>query len=495
MLLDTAERNRREVAVGLEPKTKAQLGQYMTPARMASYMASMFPPSALRHCRLLDAGAGLGALTCAFLDRWEAGGFGFADVHATAHEFDARLRGHLQSTLAAYGDTKRLDVQVHSGDFIVDTVLALLESRAGRPYTHAILNPPYKKINNNSEHRRALRQVGIETVNLYSAFVALAIELMAPGGLLVAIIPRSFCNGPYYQDFREGLFKKTALRTLHLFDRRDSAFKDDDVLQENIIVMLERDGQQGDVQVSTSSDDSFADLEHHQHPFDRVVFPGDAECFIHVPTSLRATELETALHINSNLDQLGLKLSTGPVVDFRLKSHLRAEPEAESAPLVYPAHLAANHGVSWPLSGGKKPNAIMVNDHTRPWLIPRGFYCVVRRFSSKEEKRRIVANVVRPDDFAVHGDYLGLENHLNVFNNQRRGLDELLAYGIAAYMNTTAVDEAFRRFSGHTQVNAADLRKLPYPRKAQLLELGGWFKGHMHAQQEELDMRFRSLTQ
>ena len=110
-------------------------------------------------------------------------------------------------------------------------------------FTHAILNPPYKKINSDSEHLRILRQVGIETVNLYSAFVALSLALMKTGGQLVAIIPRSFCNGPNYRPFREFLLQRAALRHIHLFAFRTEAFKDDGVLQENVIVMLERGGK------------------------------------------------------------------------------------------------------------------------------------------------------------------------------------------------------------------------------------------------------------
>lgn len=61
-------------------------------------------------------------------------------------------------------------------------------------YSHATLNPPYKKISGNSAHQLALRRVGIETVNRYSAFVALAVAQAAPGGQIVAIIPHSFCS-------------------------------------------------------------------------------------------------------------------------------------------------------------------------------------------------------------------------------------------------------------------------------------------------------------
>jgi len=44
--------------------------------------------------------------------------------------------------------------------------------------------------------------------------------------------------------------------------------------------------------------------------------------------------------------------------------------------------------------------------------------------------------------------------------------------GGAAFLNTEAVDEAFRRFNGHTQVNATDLRNMKYPSRATLLAIG-----------------------
>src|SRR5579885_1655341 len=107
-------------------------------------------------------------------------------------------------------------------------------------------------------------------------------------------------------------------------------------------------------------------------------------------------------------------------------------------------------------------NAMALNDETKKWLYPNGFYTVVRRFSAKEERRRIVASVVRPDSFPS-AIMLGFENHLNVFHEQRKSLPEALAYGLAAFLSTTAVDDQFRRFNGHTQVNATDLRLIQFP--------------------------------
>jgi adenine-specific DNA-methyltransferase len=88
----------------------------------------------------------------------------------------------------------------------------------------------------------------------------------------VAIIPRSFCNGPYYRPFRDFILERAAIRHMHLFESRSKAFKDDEVLQENIIIRLERGGQQGPVTIITSTDDSFTDLSHARTPVrpDRV---------------------------------------------------------------------------------------------------------------------------------------------------------------------------------------------------------------------------------
>lgn len=484
--LEPTDSARHEIVSRFNPTRKAELGQFMTPSSVARFMAGMFPPSTQQTCRLLDAGAGMGALSCAFLDRWVAGDFGFKTVEATAHEIDDTLRGHLRQRLASYD---KVNVEVIAGDYIE---LATARGLKSKGYTHAILNPPYKKINSRSAHRLALRSVGIETVNLYSAFVALAVAEAAPGGQIVAIIPRSFCNGPYYRPFRDFILERAIIRHMHLFDSRSKAFKDDDVLQENIIVLLERGGQQGPVTITTSTDDSFSDIATNQHPFDRIVFPDDAERFIHVPTTTEKSTIELLPAVRYTLADLGIKVSTGPVVDFRLKEHLRDMPEDGTVPLVYPGHLNSMEAV-WPVPGMKKPNAILRNDSTEKWLYPNGFYCAVRRFSSKEEKRRVVASVVDPASFGNH-TVLGFENHLNLFHENRRGLPEALARGLSVFLNTTAVDENFRRFNGHTQVNATDLKLMKYPSREVLTELGEWASQQRTLTQDQIDAKLGALT-
>jgi adenine-specific DNA-methyltransferase len=492
-LLSAVEKKRLKVSRNTEKAKKTQLGQFLTPETTAAFMASLFPDSS-GDCCLLDAGAGIGALSAAFLDRWKAGGLGFRRVTLDAFEIDPDLRPYLSQTLEAYeGDD--FTATVRSEDFIRAAVASLSGSLFAKllpRYTHAILNPPYKKMGNRSVHRHLLQRVGIETVNLYSAFVALAVKLAGPKGQIVAIIPRSFCNGPYYRPFRDFILKHAAIRRLHLFDSRESAFKDDEVLQENIIIRLERGAQQGLVTVSTSTDDTLADLVAYDYPFDQIVFPDDSQQFIHVPTGPEPNLVDSSPVIRYSLADIGIQVSTGPVVDFRLKEHLRDDCERGSVPLLYPCHFRG-FGTTWPISGGKKPNGIAHNADTRKWLYPNGFYCVVRRFSSKEEKRRIVASVVDPDVFG-NRSVLGFENHINLFHQNKHGLPEALAYGLAAFLNTTAVDTYFRRFNGHTQVNAADLRQLKYPSREALTALGLWASQQKELTQTVIDAKLETLA-
>jgi hypothetical protein len=410
----------------------------------------------------LDAGAGEGALTEAFVRRWK----GTAPIACHLYELDENVLAALHDRAASLR-SEGATATVHSSDFLEDAVLMLHGARADG-FTHVIMNPPYKKIGTHSQARALISKGGLETVNLYSGFVGLALKLLVQGGQLVAIIPRSFCNGPYYKPFRKLITTEAAIRSIHLFGSRTDAFAHDEVLQENIIIRLERGADQGSVIVSTSDDTSFGDLERTEWDFADIVSPNDPEQFIHIPTPDHAS-LHEQRAAGSSLAVLWLQVSTGPVVDFRLREHLRAMPDDQTVPLLYPLHLKGG-SVSWPVDGAKKPNAIVRNRATEKWLFPSGWYAAVRRFSSKEEKRRVVASLINPE--LLPSDTIGLENHINVIHAGKRSLKPDVARGLVIYLNSSALDAEFRRFNGHTQVNATDLRQLSYPTEGQLSEIG-----------------------
>ncbi len=458
---------------------QAELGQFLTPAPLADFMASMFGPLP-SHVRLLDAGAGAGALTAAFVARCTgAKDHPVKSIEAVVYERDERILDDLDWTLTGCARSCELagigfQVDVRREDFIeaaADELSGSLFSRKTVLFDAAIVNPPYRKIRNESSERKTLRRAGIETVNLYSGFVGLILKLLKPGGQLVAITPRSFCNGPYYQPFRQQLVTSAGMQRIHVFESRTAAFRKDAVLQENVVFHAIKAAKwPAEVIVSSCSGQAGDPVIERRISAEDVVHPCDKSHFIHIPTAPAPRGAGGRLgQLTARLADIGLEVSTGRVVAYRNREWLRSGPGPNAVPLIHPCHFGQPN-VGWPGKAGRKPVAIVANDQTRRWLIPAGIYVLTKRFTSKEQPRRLVTSLLDPK--LVPASWFGIENHVNYIHQAGAGLDRLLAQGLHAWLGSTQVDQYFREFSGHTQVNAADLRSLFYPDRNALVGLG-----------------------
>lgn len=473
----------------LDASRRAELGQYPTPPAIARFMAAMFtdPPEVVR---LLDAGAGVGTLTAAFVEDACNRPLRPKRIESTAFELDEVLAEYLRLTQIGcqeYCQQHNVEFQsaLHQTDFIAAGVAELRKDLFAPPptfYNRAILNPPYRKIQSDSLYRGLLREVGIETSNLYAGFLALAIGLLEPGGELVAITPRSFCNGPYFRPFRQLLVEQMALKQIHIFEARDLVFSQDEVLQENIIFHGIKAGPRDTVAVSkarTVYDDT---LTMRHVPYDQVVLPDDPDCIIHIATNELDSLVQQRIGIfDHSLDDIGVSGSTGRVVDFRAKSALRDKPEPNSVPLIYPTHFDSG-AVRWPNPNSRKPQALALTAQTQSLVLPPGNYVLVKRFSAKEEPRRVVAALL--ESHSLDTPFVAFENHLNFYHINNAGLPLNLAKGLTLFLNSTLIDVYFRQFSGHTQVNATDLRMLRYPSRDALERLGARIGPTMPSQHE-----------
>lgn len=496
-LLAEVDLHRAVASLKLRQDKKRSMGQFLTPASVAQLMAGMFNRLDLPEISLLDAGAGIGSLVAAFVVQVCQHQKHTSSLRVVAYEIDPFLIRYLHQTLElCEKECQRVGIsfnyEIRETDFIEDAVrlqkLGLLNSAMptavnyATEFTHAILNPPYLKINAHSKVRELLRSIGLETSNLYTGFMAATAQLLKSSGEFVAITPRSFCNGPYFRDFRKMFLQMMALEQVHLFESRQEAFSDDDVLQETIIIQATKQKQKSSsVTINSSFGANDKLIMSHSVPYSELVQPDDIEEFIHiVPDKISQQIAQQMAFFTCTLKDLGLTVSTGRVVDFRAKEYLRINQENNTVPLIYPVNLS--HGyVKYPKIT-KKPQAIVHIEETANLLIPNEHYVLCKRFSSKEEKRRVVAVVYDAKQFNYA--YVGFENHLNYFHKDGRGLSLTLARGLAVYLNSTLVDAFFRLFNGHTQVNATDLRKLKYPNLSQLLSLGTGIKEQFPSLQE-----------
>lgn len=410
-----------------------------------------------------------------------------------AYEVDTSLLGPLHRTLEhcrkhCFSLGVHFTADVHNADFIeaaVPLVCGDLFNGSQTPFNATILNPPYRKINSDSRTRLLLRSAGIETSNLYTGFLALAAKLLIEGGEMVAITPRSFTNGPYFRPFRELFLRLMSLRRLHVFESRSVAFESEGVLQENIILhAVKSPTKPSSVVVSTSSGAPNAPVSARECEYDEVVLSNDPERFIHlIADDVQQEARQILARFRTSLAELGLEVSTGRVVDFRARQFLVSQPAYGTVPLIYPCHFNGGY-VKWPKTPSRKPNAILDTEATQELLVPSAVYVLAKRFTAKEERRRVVACIYDPS--RIRAARVGFENHLNYFHAHGAGLPLDLARGLAAFLNSTVLDVYFRQFNGNTQVNATDLRNLRYPSRSQLESLGHHL-GDSSPNQQELD--------
>lgn len=478
-----------DVSKSLPPAERVKLGQFFTPrpvARILTSQADIERP----HIRVLDPGAGIGSLTASLAARVleEAAA---TTLHVTTFEVDPSLTEPLAETLESWSTAAggRFAFEQRSEDFLVWALGQVSSGLFGPPtaeqFDLILMNPPYRKINAGSPARRLLERDGFQTTNLYTAFLAVAQHLVVPGGQIVAITPRSFFNGTYFRDFRRTFLTDLGLQAIHVFESRKKAFAGDAVLQENVVFSAVKGERPATIRLTTSEGVDDDMIVIREVPRTEVVRPDDPNLFIHVATDESQAEVaRRMLALPCVLGSLGLTVSTGRVVDFRAKRWLRSAPDGSTAPLIYQSHLRDGR-VEWPLTTFRKSQHMEITDENLSQFVTSGYYVLTKRFTSKEERRRVKAAVFDPAD--VPGTHIGFENHTNVFHVAGAGLADLdVARGLSTFLNSSLVDLYFRQFSGHTQVNSGDLRSLRYPHLAQLAALGAAV-GPALPEQEKID--------
>jgi adenine-specific DNA-methyltransferase len=457
---------------------RKQHGLYFTPPPIAAFMASML--HAHETMRILDPAAGSGTLLCAVVEHLATLPRPPRELEVVAYEVDAPLATHLQRVLDhviewAHRHGIRVGTTIRRQDFILAEAAAL-RGLAGERFDIVIANPPYFKISKADPRAVAAHSVVHGQPNIYGLFLAVGAALLHNHGELVSITPRSFAAGPYFRRFRERFFSMVRPLRAHVFTSRRDAFSRDEVLQENVILHAVR---QDDWAImahahpfTISSSAGIADLDQRTRWYGaltEVIDRDDLAGSFRLPTSPADEDiLRRVDRWPGFLHAYGLAISTGPVVPFRATRFLMETAREDAVPLLWMHHIRAMT-VHWP-NGTHKPQHIANTDEARHLLIPNHTYVLLRRFSSKEEHRRIIAAPLLTGQLSSH--LIGLENHLNYIYRPGGQVTEDEAFGLAALLNSALLDGYIRCSSGNTQVSATELRALPLPPLAAIIWLG-----------------------
>ena len=463
-------------------------GLFLTPVPAADFMAGQITADA-QNVRVIDPAAGAGILCCAAVEalvsRWPTP----SAIELVAYEFDGDLTASLRAVLDHLSDWCRGRYQVTVALHIEATDFIMANADALRPYglfpalseagsfDVVIANPPYFKIGKHDPRAAAVSEVVHGQPNIYALFMALGAALLRQRGSFVFITPRSFASGPYFRRFRTVFFDMIQPTGIHVFGSRRDAFRRDAVLQENIIISgvrqdrWHKNGTAASLTISSSLGvDDIDESSAREVSADAVLDLDSVDKVLRLPVCDDDEEVLALVDSwPSSLRDLGLNISTGPVVPFRATELVVGEGEvpASHVPLLWMNHVRAMR-TTWPLNR-HKPEYI-ARAGAEALLVPNRNYVLIRRFSAKEEPRRLTAAPYIAADFEV--PEVGLENHLNYVHRPGRGLSVDEAWGLAALYNSRLLDTWFRAVNGNTQVSATELRAMPLPERDTIVALG-----------------------
>ena len=420
-------------------------GQFFTSQMTARFMSSLFCfDTSLPEIRILDAGAGTGILSAAIVDRLiqlEYAGH----IHLVCYENDKNVIPVLLRNLEMLSQEMDITFELHEDNYITD-------SSAEEFFDYIIGNPPYKKIGKNEPEALAMAHVCYGSPNLYFLFWAKAIDALRDGQELVYIIPRSWTSGAYFAKFREYLFQNCILTHLHLFASRSKVFGGENVLQETIIVKVKKTVKRPEmITITSSSASDFVDVMEFKAPYD-VVVADNLYVFL-VTEEKEAKVLNKISNLVNTLSSISHPMKTGLIVDFRNRELLRQEPSRNTFPLLYAQHIR-NGKVEWPI--GKEDEYICTE--RSGFLQDNSNYLLVKRFTAKEERRRLQCGIYLQTDHPEYA-YISTQNKVNFIKCETPEL----AYGMYVLFNSTIYDTYYRILNGSTQVNSTEINNMPIP--------------------------------
>lgn len=301
------------------PKTRKKIGQFFTSLEAARFMAGLFLVPEQQHLDVLDPGTGSAILTAALMERLSTHS-SLASVSLICYETEPAILALLKDNL----DYIKANVPFELNYTIISENY-ITSQQNPKPMADLVIgNPPYLKVNRQAPEACAMPQVVHGAPNLYFLFAARSIENLRDRGQMVYIIPRSWTSGAYFKAFRHFLFENAAIEHMHLFISRDKVFEQESVLQETMIIKIQKSVPmpQSICITSTETTHDFQEMQKQVVP-SRLVVQQDENQYVYLVTNPSDVNvLERLSILPYTLLDLQMKMKTGLTVDFREREHL-----------------------------------------------------------------------------------------------------------------------------------------------------------------------------
>ena len=474
---------------------KKKKGQYFTPKIIADFMGNLAHPKYSK-ISILDPGCGTAILSCSLIENL-INKNKIREINLTLFEDDPAVIIEAKKVIAYLKEwlLKRhiiLNAKMHIKDFVLSNANAffkntLFENTVTEKYDYIISNPPYFKISKFDNRAQIAKELVFGQPNIYSIFMGLSAKLLNPDGELMFIVPRSFAAGNYFKSFRKSFLNDVSISDIHIFNSRKQMFKNDNVLQENVII---RATNKINANIKISVSESEKDLKEPRFSIFKtkeLIDLSTRDKILFMPSNPKETEtINIFKNWHNSLADYNIQVSTGPVVAFRCKKYLTSEKNNNMnvAPLFW-LHNVKEMEFIFPLRKKGKTSYIIDSKESQKVLLENKNYILIRRFSSKDDKNRLVCSPYFASSMAF--ERIGVENHLNYIYRPNGELAEEEIWGVSALFSSSLFDTYFRTFNGNTQVGASELKQINIPPINQVILIGEKVKKMKQPQKKEID--------
>ncbi len=469
-MLNLAVRNTGKLIRERSRAENVRLGRLFAKKDNARLMADMITLDKNKNAyTILDPGAGTGILAAAIIEKICKECGDCKQIFITAYENCAMFADMLEDNLERirkkcrhdYG--VRLYPTVYRENYLTESknhyTVTFFDSVEDK-YDIVICNPPTELIDKESPEAKTVGGVTQLKINASFLFARLAGRHLEDDGQLVIVLPTTVATASALTAFRREMAESLALTKIHLFIGKQKNEKRAVPLKKNIILSYKKTDEHAPIVISTSEESVRAEsvVTLPELEYDFIVDKNDGT--LTLPKSPEDTKIVKYINgFPETLSSLGLKMSTGLVLDSRCEDFLFTDAVPGTIPLIRPNAIKGGT-ISFPLPIRKQ--YIAPKNTT---LVQRNKNMImVKRVPSKSDERFVNSAIYLAAQLPAYR-YISTHNKINFIDTKDKH-DEMparLAFGLFALLNSTIYDRYISIISKSKQINSKEMRELRLP--------------------------------
>ena len=468
-MLSLAVRNTNKLIREKSKSENIRLGRLFTKKDTARLMAEMLRLDNTKTVyTILDPGAGTGILAAAAIEQVCKSCPEAKQIFITCYENDPVFLPMLENNLERIRKKCRHDygvklyVTIYEENYLTESsnhyTVDLFDVKVEDKFDIILCNPPLDLIDKHSAEADAVGGVTQLKMGAPYLFCKLAAAHLEKDGQLVIILPTMSATSSGLTPFRKEIADKLALRRVHLFVGKQKNLKRAIPLKKSFILAYEN-GERGEsVTITTSTDNGAKITELPAVPYGFVVDQNDGT--LTLPKSVEDTKI--VKHISDlpeTLTSLGLKMSTGLIIDSRCEGLLFTDPIKGSVPLIRPSAIKGGQIV---FPQPVKHQYIAPNSER---LVQRNKNMVIiKRVPAKSDDRFVNSAIYMAAQLPNYR-YISTHNKINFIDtvDKSNEINPRFAFGLFALLNSTIYDRYISIMSKSKQINSKEMRDLPLP--------------------------------